>query len=209
LSRWPDTRVERRTLDDPWLTVVLAGRVEARRDGDVVSAGSGEVVLLPAGTPLELVFETDATTGEYRGLEIEIATETLARWLPLELLVALAVEIHEDAAARDVARARLDPTLPLRRLVRSRPGRRWSLSCTAKELGVSTATLRRQLSHERTGFRRVVQEERIRVAMLLLRRGPLSVGEVARRCGYRSQSKFARVFKKAVGMAPSSYRRAD
>jgi AraC-like DNA-binding protein len=48
---------------------------------------------------------------------------------------------------------------------------------------------------------------RMQVAAGLLRREPLSIGEVAARVGYESEPAFSKAFKRATGIAPGTFRR--
>ena len=72
------------------------------------------------------------------------------------------------------------------------------------------ATSRRQLQRvfaelAGTGFREELAAIRMDRAAELLR-GPLPVGEVARRVGYRQSAQFAKAFRAHHGMVPSAYR---
>jgi AraC-like DNA-binding protein len=121
--------------------------------------------------------------------------------------VLLALALDHDGPASDCARARFDLPLALRRLVRAEPAGDLSLGALARRLGLSTATLRRRLSSHRTSARRVVCDERMAIARLLLGDGRLTVNEVAVRCGYDAPAKFSRQFRRAFGVLPSSLRR--
>jgi AraC-like DNA-binding protein len=125
------------------------------------------------------------------------------------ILLALALESSADAARTERTRARLDLTLAVRQLVRARPDASWSAARVAQRLGLSIATLRRRLSGQGTGLRRLLQEERMALARTLLADGRLNVSEVALRCGYDSPAKFARQFRRTFGMVPSRYRPID
>ncbi len=72
------------------------------------------------------------------------------------------------------------------------------------------ATSRRQLQRVfaeigGTGFREELAAIRMERAAELLN-GPLPVGEVARRVGYRQSAQFAKAFRAHHGMVPSEYR---
>ena len=72
------------------------------------------------------------------------------------------------------------------------------------------ATSRRQLQRvfaeiAGTGFREELAAIRMDRAAELLA-GPLPVGEVARRVGYRQSAQFAKAFRAHHGMVPSEYR---
>ncbi|MCK6487725.1 MAG: AraC family transcriptional regulator [Planctomycetes bacterium] len=53
----------------------------------------------------------------------------------------------------------------------------------------------------------LVMEVRLDEARSLLARTDMPLGEVARRCGFVAQAHFTRAFARAVGMAPSAWRR--
>ncbi len=54
----------------------------------------------------------------------------------------------------------------------------------------------------------LVREVRMETALALLQSTPLSVGEVAARCGYESHSSFSSAFRQRFGFAPSDLRPA-
>ena len=103
---------------------------------------------------------------------------------------------HERlAAAVDVARTRFAEQLPVAEL--------------ADAAGMSVAQL------ERTARRvlgltpkQVIMRFRLEEALRLLADDDLSMAEIAQRCGYYDQSAFTRHFRRAVGVAPSTYRSA-
>lgn len=79
----------------------------------------------------------------------------------------------------------------------------------ARELHVSTRTLKRKLAEHDTTFSEIVDEVRRQRALLLLDNRELSVGEVATRVGYRELPSFTRAFRKWTGMTPAAYRGRD
>lgn len=50
---------------------------------------------------------------------------------------------------------------------------------------------------------------RIQRACTLLANTTLSVGEIAKQCGYASTSHFIKLFRKLMGCAPMGYRKSD
>ena len=56
-------------------------------------------------------------------------------------------------------------------------------------------------------FSRYVTQARIESAKRLLNGSPLSVAEIAQRCGFSDEMYFHRVFKNETGMTPTEYRR--
>jgi len=81
----------------------------------------------------------------------------------------------------------------------------------ARELGLSDRTLRRQLAARDTNFQQIVDECRIRQAVLEVRRQrSMSITEIALRLGYSEHSTFSRAFARCTGMPPQAYlRRPD
>jgi len=79
----------------------------------------------------------------------------------------------------------------------------------ARELGVSSRTLRRKLEAENLSFQALLDECRMRVAALEFRaRRSVSLSEVALKLGYSEHSTFSRAFGRWAGMAPQDYRRS-
>ena len=88
-------------------------------------------------------------------------------------------------------------------LVGQDPARGWTAGELASRLAVGERSLRRGLSVEGTGVRRIIRDVRLTAALGLLQAGRLSVGEVAARCGYDSPSRFAVRFRERFGASPS------
>jgi AraC family transcriptional regulator of adaptative response / methylphosphotriester-DNA alkyltransferase methyltransferase len=81
---------------------------------------------------------------------------------------------------------------------------------TLDEVAARIATSRRQLQRifaelAGTGFREELAAIRMERAAELLR-GPMPIGEVARRVGYRQSAQFAKAFRAHHGVLPSAYR---
>lgn len=78
----------------------------------------------------------------------------------------------------------------------------------ARELGVSSRTLRRKLASETLSYQAILDECRMQLAALEFRsRKNLSLSEVALKLGYSEHSTFSRAFARWAGMAPQEYRR--
>ena len=78
----------------------------------------------------------------------------------------------------------------------------------ARELGVSSRTLRRRLARENQSFQALLDECRMQFAALEFRtREKLSLSEMALKLGYSEHSTFSRAFARWAGMAPQEYRR--
>ncbi|GHF47611.1 AraC-like DNA-binding protein [Amycolatopsis bartoniae] len=77
----------------------------------------------------------------------------------------------------------------------------------ARELGMSTRTLRRKLEESGTSFRDLLDEVREALAEEMLTTGALSIEDVAIRLGYAEASSFIHAFKRWKGTTPAAYLR--
>lgn len=90
------------------------------------------------------------------------------------------------------------------------PQAAWTLEDLAREAGLSRSALAER-------FMRLVgsspmaylAELRLLKGRELLRGSGLSIGEVAERCGYRSEAAFSRAFKRSFGQSPGAARRTE
>lgn len=73
-------------------------------------------------------------------------------------------------------------------------------------LGLSRRSLHRRLEAEGTGFNRILQDCRQRLAQHRLVHGDQPLSQIALELGYSDQSAFARAFKRQVGLTPGEYR---
>ncbi|GFZ89919.1 helix-turn-helix transcriptional regulator [Dyella caseinilytica] len=94
----------------------------------------------------------------------------------------------------------------VRRLVAQRPHGDWSVATLADAFHVSESTLRRRLESSDTTLAALVREVRLETALSMLQTTDWSVGEVARRCGWDSHSRFTALFQQRWGVAPSVVR---
>ena len=83
-----------------------------------------------------------------------------------------------------------------------------TLTTTARELGMSRRRLQRRLAERGTSFRESVRSVRYDLAVVLLDRQDLGIGEAADLLGFSEVSSFSRAFKQWTGMSPQAYRRA-
>ncbi len=79
-------------------------------------------------------------------------------------------------------------------------------SALAKKLGMSRRTMQRRLAEVGTSFQEVLDETRREATERLLRRGNMSITEVAFALGYSEISSFYRAFKRWTGTSPQAYR---
>ena len=79
----------------------------------------------------------------------------------------------------------------------------------ARELGVSSRTLRRKLAAKNLSYQDILDDCRMRVAALEFKlQKTVSISEVALKLGYSEHSTFSRAFARWAGMAPQDYRRS-
>lgn len=77
----------------------------------------------------------------------------------------------------------------------------------ASEIGMSSRTMRRRLAHEATSFQQLLDDCRMRQAVLEFQSRPeASIAEVALRLGYAEHSTFTRAFTRWAGIAPQRFR---
>ncbi|MCM6773076.1 AraC family transcriptional regulator [Nocardia sp. CDC159] len=81
------------------------------------------------------------------------------------------------------------------------------IDAVARDLNMSTRTLRRHLDAAGTSYRALLDEVRRALAEEMLSATPLSVSDVAIRLGYAEASTFIYAFKRWTGTTPSAYRR--
>ncbi|MEV0356946.1 AraC family transcriptional regulator [Nocardia sp. NPDC050697] len=81
------------------------------------------------------------------------------------------------------------------------------IDAVARDLAMSTRTLRRKLDAAGTSYRALLDEVRRALAEEMLTATPLSVSDVAIRLGYAESSTFIHAFKRWTGMTPAVYRR--
>ena len=80
-----------------------------------------------------------------------------------------------------------------------------SIESVAEVLLVSTRTLQRQLTAERTSFNTLYQDVKRELSISLLRHGKLSIKDVSFLLGYNEASAFRKAFKGWTGHPPSSF----
>lgn len=76
----------------------------------------------------------------------------------------------------------------------------------AATFGLSRRSLTRRLREEETTFSEIVEQERRRRAVSLLRRPDTTIGEIAFLCGFSDSASFHRAFRRWTGTTPSGYR---
>lgn len=95
----------------------------------------------------------------------------------------------------------------IRALLRSRAPEDWPDAVRlAADLGLSPATLRRQLAASGQSYQRLKDERRCRLACRQLDQGALPLDELALRLGFADPRSFQRAFRRWTGLSPLGYR---
>ncbi|HET7838541.1 MAG TPA: helix-turn-helix domain-containing protein [Rectinemataceae bacterium] len=95
------------------------------------------------------------------------------------------------------------------RIVRARIEKKVTLAETAAALGVSAPYLSTQFRKKMgLSFVDFVHKMKVEEATYFLRATDLSVMEVAQMLGFTYQAHFSRVFRRALGLSPTAYRKA-
>lgn len=131
--------------------------------------------------------------------------------LPIALSNPVAQRVAEQQCQEELRHLEANLTVAgrVRRQLESvRWGRLPDLEAISDSLGVSSRTLRRQLSAEGTKFQAILERVRHTKATQLLQTSPLGIDEIADRLGYSDPSNFGRAFRKWEGVSPSAYRSA-
>jgi len=76
-----------------------------------------------------------------------------------------------------------------------------------EQLAMSESTVRRKLKLEGTSVQEVKDQARLGLALHLLQTSRNSIGVIADKCGYQSQSRFTERFKKRFGLTPTELRK--
>jgi AraC-like DNA-binding protein len=93
-------------------------------------------------------------------------------------------------------------------LIHREPARPWTVDSLARELAMSRSAFAARFT-ELVGepVMQYVARWRMQVALGALRDEGVTVAELARRLGYRSEAAFARAFKRVIGVPPGAVRR--
>jgi AraC-like DNA-binding protein len=96
----------------------------------------------------------------------------------------------------------------VRALLAKQEGALPELEAVARSLRVAPRSFRRRLEAEQVTFSGLLDAERKRRAMLLLRSRDLSVEQIGERLGYAHVANFTRAFRRWTGKTPKAYRQS-
>ncbi|MPY84843.1 MAG: helix-turn-helix domain-containing protein [Actinophytocola sp.] len=178
--------------------------------------------LLPMGVPisgLEFAFPAPSSLDDYQAVfgarpdfdrPAHVATFDVAYLdKPLPQANAQTVAMCEAQCRELVARrrARSGISHEVRERLVSLGGADTGMDAIARDLNVSTRTLRRKLSEAGTSYRLLLDEVREALAEEMLATGALSVSDVAVRLGYAEATSFIHAFKRWKGVTPKAFTR--
>jgi len=138
----------------------------------------------------ELIFPA-----EFLDLRFSLAEESVAEMCTHQCEEILREMSSEHDIVDDVRRALLH-----------QPGEMQSLDLVARQLNVSSRTLRRRLQAADTSFREIQAEVRMSLAAEYLLHTHLPIAEAAHLLGYSDVTAFHRSFKKHYDVTPAQYR---
>ena len=116
------------------------------------------------------------------------------------VVVSLCDELLADLALRTGAAGKIRASL-LEDIAR-RP----TLAGTAKQLGTTARTLRRQLTLQGTSFRVLVDELRAQIAVKYLRETAMTNEDIAAALGFSDAANFRHAFRRWTGSKPSAFK---
>jgi len=215
------------------LIAVLHGRMQVTAAGEIIRAGTGDVMLYPAGVahaeqadpqdPVETMFCSFVAPG-LRGRRVQLLHDSdgrmrqMIRWLHADQgeVNAVARDAFQQlfrALISEFTRPNRQAVQPmadaLRRYVQPRLGIPIRVAELAAQAGMSRYHFIR-LYRRQTGRTPMAEVRRMRLdsARDLLVATALPIKEIVRRCGLGSAQSFSRVFAAHQGQAPAAFRRA-
>ena len=81
------------------------------------------------------------------------------------------------------------------------------MESAAAQLHVTSRTLRRKLTQEKTSFQALKDKARQDLAIKYLNQPELTLAQISQQLGFSDPAAFSRAFKQWMGVAPSHYRR--
>ncbi len=141
--------------------------------------------------------------------ENQLTGKTKGFDLPLTLADPAAVRLAREQCERIAQSLGLDGRVAprVRNVLAVRDGVMRSLDEVARDLGMSSRTMRRRLADEGSTFAHLLNDQRKESSMAMLRSRELTVDDVASRLGYSNAANFSRAFRQWTGMTPTAYRR--
>jgi AraC-like DNA-binding protein len=140
--------------------------------------------------------------------EMRVSFPARALDMPLSMPDKAAVNLAREACERELLALGFDRKLAARVQKQLAASEELpSIEVAARALGVSTRTLKRKLAAEGVTFSTLLEAERHRRALELLRAPQLSLEQIAQQLGYSTLANFARAFRRWTGETPARRRR--
>jgi AraC-like DNA-binding protein len=174
--------------------------------------------------PVLHVSAFDAHAPQWFQSTLQIIEAEIAQELPgsaavvdrlAEVLFIQAVRTRITASQRDESpswlRALADPQMAeALRLMHTEPGHAWTVPELARAVSMSRSafTARFRALVGTTPLDHLTQWRMVRAAGMMREGPPLKVAALASAVGYESESAFGKVFRRVMGVSPTSYRRA-
>jgi AraC-like DNA-binding protein len=139
----------------------------------------------------------------------QLAGKTKGFDLPLTLADPAAVRLARDQCELLAQSLGLDGRVAprVRSVLAARDGVLRSLEEVARDLGMSSRTMRRRLAEEGVTYALLLNDQRKESALAMLRSRAMPIDDVASRLGYSNAANFTRAFRQWTGMTPTGYRR--
>ncbi len=235
----PSWQIPTRTIKNHELVFFLEGRMEIMLDGQRFSARSGMLFYFQPGHPHSLQTDDEDPAlffglhfspppGEVLPLEpvtrwpdfrkfIPLMEETVRLWNRKAYLDDWAVNLtfsqlllelfREEGTAAPSVRQRIGKALDY---IHAHPDRPVTVEELCQLTGMKKSYLIRSFQQV-TGQPPIQYAIQLRLehARAILLNEPVPVGEVARRCGFRDEFYFSRMFRKRYGLSPSQFRRQE
>lgn len=151
--------------------------------------------------------------GPIASVALDDLAPALLRWLEAlqtedsvfacHAMSGVVLRLHALGFGSLLAPATPDLAEQIRSMVAAEPAREWSSGDIEHALGMSGATLRRQLAAAGTSLRELIAGARLAQALTLLQSTRLPVKSVAMRVGYASTASFSKRFAERYGVEPS------
>lgn len=151
--------------------------------------------------------------GPLRSVELEGLAEALLHWLDMlargetvfacHAMTGVVLRLHALGVGGLLAPSTPSLAERIRTMVAAEPAREWSSGDIEHALGMSGATLRRQLAGAGSSLREIIASARLAQALTLLQSTRLPVKAVAQRVGYASAASFSKRFAERYGVEPS------
>lgn len=98
-----------------------------------------------------------------------------------------------------------DTTSRVKMIITNNIGHNWTISNLAKEMALSTSSLKNRLKNEGKKYSSILMECRMEKASSLLIKKNITIKNIAFECGFKSASYFTTCFKKFYGYTPLNY----